>query len=253
MKLFDRFFKKEPIIAFKSFVGNFSVNVPVVAASKVRTEWMKNQTEPHKFTTCPGMLDYHMTGYIITAYTDLHIKANKAGVIVIPEPFAILTDMERDLMKPAPFEYKIVEGMVPFKDNVFKNVNKVPMPWAVFTKRGYSAYVLPVLMHPEFADRIFIYPGVVDYDQFHSLSLIFSVTKECEFVIPAGTPLLHVIPFKREKIIAECGKTTDIEREKQFFSVPSRAVKNYYRRFLSERKSFKMKCPYEHPQYKDKK
>jgi hypothetical protein len=108
-------------------------------------------------------------------------------------------------------------------------------------------------MHPQFSDKIFVYPGVVDYDQFHSISFIFSAIKECEFVIPAGTPLLQIIPFKREKITAECGKTTEVERDEHIFAIPTRVVKNYYRRFLSERKSFKMKCPYEHPQYKDKK
>lgn len=253
MKLFDKFFKKEPTIKFKSHIGDFSICSPVVESWKIKSEWMKNQKPENKFTICPGMLDYHMTGYIICAHTDIAIKANKSGVVVVPQHSVGLTQFEKSLTKPSPFQYKLVEGMVPINDNVAKNVYKIPLPWSIFTKPGYSAYVLPPLMHSQLSDKIFVYPGVVDYDQFHDVSFVFSAIKECEIIIPTGTPLLQVIPFKREKITAECGKSTESERDKHYFSLASREIKNYYRRFLSERKSFKMKCPYEHPQYKDKK
>jgi hypothetical protein len=253
MKLFDKFFKKEPTIRFKSYVGNFSVNNPVIETWKLKSDWMKKQSKDNRFTKCPGMLDYHMTGYIITAYTDIHIKANKVGMVIQPEITSFIDPIYKDFLKPAPFEYKMVEGMTHIGNDVVKGAHKVPLPWAIFTKPGYSAYVLPALMHSDFLDKIFVYPGVVDYEHLHTVNFIFSAIKECEFTIPAGTPLLQIIPFKREKITAECGKATEMEKDEYLFAMGTKAIKNYYRRFLSERKSFKMKCPYEHPQYKDKK
>jgi len=253
MKLLDKLFKREPTIRFKSYIGNFSVNNPVLETWKVKPQWMKDQPADSKFTKCPGMLDYHMTGYIITAHVDIHIKANKAGIVIQPEVTNYIDPSYKNFLTPAPFDYKLVKGMTTIGSDVIKGAHKVPLPWAIFTKPGYSAYVLPALMHSDFLDKIFVYPGVVDYENFHTVNFIFSPLKECEFTIPAGAPLLQVIPFKREKITAECGKATEVERDEHLFGMGTKAVKNYYRRFMSERKSFKMKCPYEHPQYKDKK
>lgn len=240
--------KEEPTIRFKSYIGNFSVATPVVPAAEVKAPWMKKQSSnkpDEKFLKCPGMFDYSRTGYIITAYTDIHIKANKAGIVFKIEP-PHLSPQEHKMMQPSPFNPKLVEGCAPVDDTVAKVVYKIPLPWSIYTKKGYSAYLMPALMHGSYTDKLFVYPGVVDYDDFHTINFVFSPLKECEFVIPAGTPLLHVIPFKREDMTAECGRATQEEIDRHFFGMPSRAIKNYYRRFLSQRKVFKMDCPFKH-------
>lgn len=252
MKLFDKLFKKEPTIRFKSYIGNYSVNNPVVETKRIKANWMKDQKPDTRFTKCPGMLDYHTSGYIITAHTDIHIKANKAGIVIKPDMLTFVDHQFINSLSPAPFEYDLVKNMTKISPDVKTGAYKIPLPWSVFAKKGYSAYVLPALMHADYLDKIFVYPGVVDYDNFHTVNFVFSPIKECEFTIPAGAPLLQILPFKREKITAECGKATEVEKDEHLFGMGTKAVKNYYRRFLSQRKSFKMKCPYQHPQYKDK-
>lgn len=232
----DRF-ERTPTIKFKSFVGNFAVATPVVAAAKVKPAWLKKQGEK-KLYSCPGMHDYLTAGYIITAHTDIHIKANMAGVVVR------LRATPARMEDPTAFDFAFVDGMVAI-EGAKKHAAKVPLPWSVVCKPGYSGYLLPALMHADYLDKLFVYPGVVDFDKFHTINFVFSPLKECEFVIYAGTPLLHVIPFKRETMTAECDKATERESDEHIFNYPSR-FKQYYRKWLHSRKRYEMKCPYKH-------
>lgn len=238
-----KFFKPaEPIIKFKSFVGNFAVATPVVAARRLKPKWIKPQTNPDKkFNVCPGMLDYANAGYIITAHTDIHIKANSVGVSV---KLGHIPVQHQNLSTPSNFDYEIVDGMCAV-NGVKKQAVKILLPWSVQAKSGYSSYVLPAIMHSDFADKIFVYPGVVDHDAFHTINFIFTPIIDCEFTIPAGAPLLQVLPFRRETITAQCDKATDREVDKHTFNTPSK-LKHYYRKFLWSKKPYLMQCPYEH-------
>lgn len=233
------FFKKDFHIKFKSYLGNFAIATPVLRAIKVRSKWMNNQTAAFSYANCPGMSDYATAGYVVTAHTDISIKANKMGVVVITLPSAC----DNSRLQPAAFEYKLVEGMVNI-DKVKPYAGKVPLPWMMQSRKGYSAYVLPPLMHADYLDKIFVYPGIIDCDEYHTLNFVFSPIKECEFTIYAGTPLLHVIPFKREVITAECDKASMEEVDRHLFGFTSR-IKHYYRKYFHKKKSFTMKCPYE--------
>lgn len=245
MNFFTRWFKPEFTIRFKSYIGNFAVATPVALASKLRPNWMRKQLPESSVSRCPGMFDYARTGYIVTAHTDIHIKANKVGVVVTLGP---LGGHEREL-QPSFFDYKMVEDMVAIVD-VKKHVSKIPLPWTVQASAGHLALVLPALMHSDFLDKIFVYPGIVDYDKFHTINFVFSPIKECEFTIPAGTPLLQVIPYQREAVSAECGKATEQEIDKHRYMFPSR-VKHYYRKFIHANKPYTMSCPYEHRKSKN--
>jgi hypothetical protein len=237
-------FKEEvPTIKFKSHIGDYSIGAPVVTAGKIKADWMNRQPANKKFTSCPGMLDYSSAGYIITAHCDFEIKANKSGVVVkVGEGIVPLNIESR--FKTQTFDHALVDGWANI-EGVKKSSLKIYLPWYIETKPGYSAYVLPALMHSDFLDKIFIYPGVVDFDKYHGINMVFSVIKECEFVIPVGTPILHVIPFKREEMTAVCGKATDHETDRAAFNFLSR-INHYYTRYLHSKKSYKMTCPYEH-------
>lgn len=231
-------------LRFKSYIGNFTVSTPVVAASRIRPKWRKEQTGDNKFHDCPGMLDYANTGYIVTAHTDIHIIANEVGghIRVMGTP---VHGPDGDRLNPGPFDYGMVKGLAQLEDDVKGRADKIPLPWSVQFPKGYSAYVMPAIMHAEYLDNIFVYPGVVHFDKYHQLNFVYTARKVCDFVIPAGTPLLHIIPFKREDFVAVCDKATIEEREIHLHSMPSRK-KRYYRRFLADQKSYKMECPFDH-------
>lgn len=233
--------KSEPHIRFKSFSGDYSIQTPVVSAGRITPDWMSKQTDK-KMSVCPGMFDYFRAGYIITAHVDIHIRANKEGTVVRLD--GLNCDHER--MQASHFDPAIAEGVARIDDTVKKVAMKIPLPWAIFTQKGYSIYALPAILHSPFLDKLFIYPGTIDAEDFHTMNFVFSPLTACEIVIPAGTPLLQIIPFKCEPITAECGKATEHERDRHTFQIASRAIKSYYRRFLSKHKSFAMSCPYDH-------
>lgn len=256
MKIFNIFKNKNiPHIRFKSFIGNFSIGSPVMEARRVFSSWMKDQIatkqpSSKRFNICPGITDYAQTGFIVRAHVDIHIKANSQGVIVKLGNGPLLSTEEQTILQPAKFDFKVVDGIAPICVNSAKVANKVPLPWAVFAKPGWSAHVLPALLHSNFLDKIYVYPGTVDYDNFHVMNFVFSTIKDCEFTIYAGDPILHVIPFKRENVVGSCGKATEEEKDIQNYGFLTRR-KDSYRKFFHSKKSFKMDSPIECPYHKE--
>lgn len=230
---------KSPAISFKALIGNVAVSTPVIRAIKYKAPWMRRDDPELSYMRCPGLFDYSSAGYLITAHTDIHIKANSAGVVVTVSPFRGMDER----MTPKPFDQRLVDGAANV-DGVKKYAGKVPLPWSVVAKSGYSGHALPALLHADYLDKIFVYPGIVDYDTYHTVNFVFSPIKECEFTIPAGTPLLQVIPFKRESMDACCDRANEEDVDIFFASFPSK-VKNFYRKHLHSKKSYSMKCPYE--------
>jgi hypothetical protein len=235
IQFFKNLFTSKPTVEFKCIEGAFNIGSPIREARKVIPYWMKPQIvkKDVKFAKCPGMFDQAQAGYIISAHVDIHIKANRQAVLV-------MVDNIPPGFESSKMDYDLVAGMAPIKDNVQKNVRKVPLPWAIFCKPGYSTTVMAATMHSPFLDKLYIYPGIVDHDSFHTINLIFSVTEECEFTIYAGTPLLQVIPFKRETITAEYGKGSVEDKDKHRFTFISR-MPGLYRKIFQHRKHYKLK------------
>ena len=232
-------FKKEPTIRFVARRGapNVSPITAVHPASHYRPDWLARQRDTHqpneRFQNCPGMQDWMHCGYIIPAHTDIRIKANMAGTVI---DFAVEVPPSD---RPSRMSYKLVEGLAKVDSTVKPEVWKVPVPWAVFTKTGYSAHVMPATYHSPFHRDLFMYPGIVDFDSFFTINWVITPLRECEVIIPAGTPLLQVIPFKREPVTAVCRKATENEMDHHLFGYPTK-IRAAYRKFFHKRKSFKM-------------
>jgi hypothetical protein len=233
---FKALFKKEPTLRFACCNGGYYVSTPPVEARKEIPYWIKPQIKNKnvKFAKCPGMFDLAQAGYLIRAHVDMHIKVNKQGLICkfsgVKTPETMLEDMSYDL----------VDGLSKPSDKVPHKVYKLPLPWAVFAKKGYSALVQPATMHSPFLDKLYVYPGIVDYDNFTSINFIFSPLVEGEFVIDAGTPLLQVLPYRREDFTATVSKATEEEHDKHYFTFYSRTVKGLYRKMFHAKKSYRI-------------
>ena len=80
--------------------------------------------------------------------------------------------------------------------------HKILNPWIIKTPPGYSCLFLPPMNNSD--DRFSIIPGIVDTDTFPqetNFPIIINGDKYpvLETVIELGTPIVQVIPFKREK------------------------------------------------------
>lgn len=228
----------EPDIRFVPRFGRPDIGAPVISArSAPHPDWLRKQAQnpPLKFAMCPGMWDYLQAGYIIPAWCDIHIKANRSGVSVRMEGVNAYPECNVQ-----PMSLDVVDGIAPMRDSVKPHVLKLTSPWSVFVKEGISAYLMPALFHSPFLDKLHVYPGIVDYDEFHTANVMFSVLEECEFTIWAGTPLLQFLPIMRHHFTAECGAATIREEAEARYKFTSRKP-GYYRRTFHKKKQYDMK------------
>lgn len=85
-------------------------------------------------------------------------------------------------------------------------------PWAIQTPPGYST----LFVQPMHRESVFtILPGVVDTDQYNApVNFPFVLNNvNYEGLIPAGTPMAQVIPFKRESWEMSLGTQEDFEKQ----------------------------------------
>ena len=94
-------------------------------------------------------------------------------------------------------------------------------------------------MNPQILDKLYFYPGVVDYDKFRTINPIVSVTKKCQLTIPVGEPLLHVIPLFNDKIVCGYGPPTP-EQQGELVYDPTVHTNHFYRKKYQVKKSYSL-------------
>lgn len=149
---------------------------------------------------CMPVFDAITAGYIITLPADVYVSI-KDG-----EQF---------------FEWSAL-GLVQFHPieqaptHPLRNRHSYPKwinPWSIKTPKGYSTLFVSPMHH----DLPFtILPGIVDTDQYYSPVNFPMVVNDPDFegLIPKGTPIAQVIPFKRESWSMKIGSKKDNERQK---------------------------------------
>lgn len=216
---------------------------PILAKDlKPLKEHQEKKFGDYRFPGCPGMHDYARLGYIIPAWANFNIKANKAGTVII---LGSTTEQERKkraipVGQPQEMARDITDGAYQPQDGVNGSVWNCPGPWKIHATKNISCLVLPAFFHSTFLDDLYVYPGVVDYNKFTVINFICSAKRPCELQIKAGDPLLHVIPFITTKdIVASYGPATQLERDA--VKVPKWFTElNFYRRYYMIRKKFKL-------------
>lgn len=193
---------------------------------------------------CVPVLDSLSLGYVLRTDKDIFVKISpKADFDNPDEP----TKLEFS-WRHWDGDTKAVEGhqfgqakhhpmakLFPGRD-VFKMIN----PWHIITPPGYSTLFIPPMNNPN--GYFEVLPGVVDTDTYtNCVNFPFVMdAKEIETIIPAGTPICQVFPFKREswKLVTE---TTPEDADKvsraqrKFFTY----ISSSYRRVFWSRKEFK--------------
>lgn len=230
--------KEENDIEFIDYTRLIYQRYPVKMAREVSPRPVKTQQKNSgKFLMahCPGIIDYAQLGYIVPAWVDMHIKANKAGVT------AFIGSERRGthgFIPPERMDARLVEGLFE-TDNVPVAPIKFSSPWKIFAKKNVSAILAPAIYHSMFLDDLFVFPGVVDYENFHVSNFICAPKRECEVHIKVGDPLLQVIPFKNLDITAGYGPGTEAQVDSCMNEIPGDDTQ-YYRKFLRVPKVFQL-------------
>jgi hypothetical protein len=157
--------------------------------------------------TCIPVRDYITSGYIIPLYTDLAVDKNEKEDRLNFNWGSLDFD-------PITYHYKKqIEGSHVEKHTIGGRLYKVNNPWRIQTPKGYSCLFLPVQYREEsFFD---ILPAIVDTDGNHEINFPFVFTgKDGHYTVHRGSPLVQVIPFKRDNWKMELSEWTEREEEK---------------------------------------
>ena len=199
--MFSWFMKKQQqqleFLCFDDDLGNIPEPYP---ARKLIPEWYKALPmklglgfEQSTLKRCPPFLDAMVTGWIIPLVADVSIKSNHDCSYI-----------EYDSKYPRP----MIENHGPMQVTSDKcpapHLPKPPIKWmnywAIKCPPGYSLLFVPPLNRPD--DRFTCFSGIVDSDnyfEFVNFPFVWNVPN-FDGIIPAGTPLMQVIPIKRDTL-----------------------------------------------------
>lgn len=162
---------------------------------------------------CMPVFDSIVSGYIIYSYVDVFVSQ----MPVIDKETNELTDKtipwyEWPSYNPIEFHSIVQAPKHPGRKNLL-NSSSYPKwinPWSIKTPKGYSVLITQP-MHRESPFTIF--DGIVDTDTYAAPVNFPFVLNDWSFegLIPAGTPIAQVIPFKRESWKMEIGSQKDRE------------------------------------------
>jgi hypothetical protein len=178
---------------------------------------------------CMPFLDSLTTGYSFNLWCDIQVRINTDG-----SPRITWANTDDDLSpvigRLEPKGFSVPNG---FNSLIFSWISA----WGIKTPRGYSC----ILTHPfNRTDLPFLTTtGIMDTDRWGIWgNQPFHLQKDFEGVIEAGTPIIHVYPFKRDNWkfeinddLTEWANYENIRRTSKF--------RGYYKNKYWNKKSFK--------------
>jgi hypothetical protein len=173
-----------------------------VPAKMLIPEWYKNSKsfsngntisfdKNHQVETtikkCMPVLDVLTSGYIQTSWSDIYISEQGDNVSFTSATGPNLM-RERDQLS---FQE------MPIPNDCYKYVFTWERPWGIKTPPGYSTLITTPMYREDLPFRCV--SGIIDTDSHHlEGSVSFFLKKGFTGVIPVGTPLFQMIPFKRD-------------------------------------------------------
>jgi len=212
---------------------------PPKPAVKNVPEWYKNTPEyisengkkflgdynPHTIKKCIPVFDAMTSGYIL--YTQVEVQViQEEGM-----PYYIWPSQSAISFHPieqAPLHPLRDEGPYAKWNN----------PYTIVTPPGYSV----LFTQPFHRDSVFtIFPGIVDTDTYNNaVSFPFILNNpKWEGIIPAGTPMAQVLPFKRDSWEHKIGSNKEIEEQNKVTNKLKTVFFNSYKRQFWFKKEYR--------------
>jgi len=264
MVKFMKLRKEKQLIKFKH-LANMRALEPIVPSSKALPEWYKNTPSSltHNSTleelsnrkqglkACMPFLDAMIQGYIISLWCDLYVSVTynneeEGPPIPIvqftwPPNFMSITNPEDETLPTeliANHPKEQTEG-VPIMEESLGGAPafKLNSPWIIETPKNYSSLFVPILNNPP--KNMSFFSAIVATDTYHdriNFPFVWTGKEEWEGVIPSGTPLIQVIPFKRDDFQHEIIELSEEDKDKLYTTrhkirhVFINAYKDFFRR-----------------------
>lgn len=173
---------------------------------------------------CMPVFDAVVSGYIIKTYVDVYVTLTEDNISYYNWP----------MYNPISFHPVVQAPEHP-------NMNDRPFPkwtnpWSIKTPPGYSCLFINPMHNP---NKIFtIMEGIVDTDLYiNAVNFPFTLNDpKFEGMIPAGTSICQVLPFKRDSFKMKIGKVEEINKVDKFNSLfRNKWVNNYKSKFWNKK------------------
>jgi hypothetical protein len=183
-----------------------------------------NQIDQPTVKKCVPFLDVYSTGYMLLTPVEYMFtygqneKGENTGEKIIVPAMNIPPEAREKFFVNTHKNYQITPDMRN-KNRTVDNVYKWPNHWHIKTPPGYSClFIQPMNRNLPFE----IISGIVDTDVY-PLSVLFPFywtgDTDKDYIIPEKTPMVQVIPFKRESWKKEIGeRNEDIRTWLSYFS-----------------------------------
>lgn len=171
---------------------------------------------------CMPVFDAMTAGYIIKTYVDVYVELDEKNFSVFSYP------------SYSPISFHDVKQAEDYPITHKESYPKWANPWSIQTPKGYSSLFIPPMHNPN--NFFTILPGIVDTDQYiNPVNFPFVLNdNNFEGLIPAGTPMCQVIPFKRDSFKMQISNKK--EKINAFNSIyNTRWLNNYKSRFWNKK------------------
>jgi len=217
-----------PTIEFNTYNNEAYENVfRPIPAGKMLPDWWKrskvhgvqNGTPTVTLRACPAMHDWLATGYYICTSRDIWCEYHEEDTggywNTYTPPNEDTFDWAR-YSSPTHHKAQLMDDNFSFiqgdgSDNTPHDAFKFRVSWMVTTPPGYSAFYLDPFL---FQNKYFrTWQGIMDTDMFNnntdnSQVIVYPLAKH-SFIIPKDTPIVQVVPFRRESWVASYGHKSD--------------------------------------------
>lgn len=208
-------------------------------------EWYKHQPStmndvkyptlnqlPNTVKKCQAVFDAMTAGYLLKTPCDLFIDTTVTPVdIQFPQQLEFIRHIILSMHPNAQVSH------LPIDENIYlPDLLRIHPLWLVGTEEGYST-LFTAPMHSEVLPIVAV-PAIIDTDKFYSDGhLSFFLKKGFKGIVKKGTPMVQVIPFKREHWTHEIVETDDDMLKEQRAVVRSQFA-NAYRNNFWEKKQY---------------
>jgi hypothetical protein len=174
---------------------------------------------------CMPVFDAITAGYIITSPADVYVSIKEKQQYFEWSTLGLITfhPIEQAPEHPAR------------KPHAYPKWNN---PWAIKTPKGYST----LFTQPMHRESVFtILPGIVDTDTYSAPVNFPMVINDPNFegLIPQGTPIAQVIPFKREDWQMDIGSEKELKEQLSITQKLQTKFFDRYKQMFWSRKEYK--------------
>jgi hypothetical protein len=178
-----------------SFFPKLENLLPPVPASSILPEWYKNQSGYDDFGNptikrCLPIFDAMSFGYFLVSQSNITVDSTNPGGLIVTSD----NDFNGELFNQHDLQQY---DKYPIPSGYHNHVLRIHPMWSVQTPKDYSAlFINPINNGSKNINAI---TGLIDTDNFISDGhLSFFVKENTVFKIKSGTPIVQVMPIKRE-------------------------------------------------------